>query len=36
MFCNRRGSAYYRLQHPRSSFDRFAAPISEELSRVRR
>ena len=31
-FCNRRGSAYYRLQTPRRTFDRFAALLSEGLS----
>lgn len=31
-FCNRRGSAYYRLQHPRKQFDRFASLLAEGLS----
>lgn len=31
-FCNRRGSAYYRLQHPRKQFDSFAALLAEGLS----
>jgi transposase-like protein len=31
-FCNRRGTAYYRLQHPRRTFDQFAALVTEGLS----
>jgi transposase-like protein len=31
-FCGRRGSAYYRLQTPRRTFDRFAELLSEGLS----
>jgi hypothetical protein len=31
-FCGRRGSAYYRLQTPRKTFDRFAELLSEGLS----
>ena len=31
-FCGRRGTAYYRLQHPRSDFDRFVALLSEGMS----
>jgi IS1 family transposase len=31
-FCNRRGSAYYRLQTPRRTLDRFAALLAEGLS----
>lgn len=31
-FCGRRGSAYYRLQHPRRTFDQFAALMTEGLS----
>jgi hypothetical protein len=31
-FCSRRGSAYYRLQTPRRTFDHFAALIAEGLS----
>jgi hypothetical protein len=30
-FCGRRGTAYYRLQHPRSSFDQFAELPTEGL-----
>jgi transposase-like protein len=33
-FCNRRGTAYYRLQHPRSTFDQFATLLGEGLSRA--
>jgi hypothetical protein len=31
-FCSRRGSVYYRLQHPRRSFDQFASLLSEGMS----
>jgi hypothetical protein len=31
-FCSRRGTAYYRLQHPRSTFDQFADLLAEGLS----
>jgi transposase-like protein len=31
-FCGRRGTAYYRLQHPRSTFDQFADLLTEGLS----
>jgi transposase-like protein len=31
-FCNRRGSAYYRLHHPRRTFDQFATLFTEGLS----
>jgi IS1 family transposase len=31
-FCSRRGTAYYRLQHPRSTFDQFADLLTEGLS----
>ena len=31
-FCNRRGTAYYRLRHPRRTFDQFASLLTEGLS----
>lgn len=31
-FCSRRGTAYYRLQHPRRTFDEFATLLAEGLS----
>jgi transposase-like protein len=31
-FCGRRGTAYYRLQHPRRTFDQFATLLGEGLS----